>query len=185
MNKSRLLGAVYTFLCLYSINGSTATVAYDISWTGANGYSMTGDFSFDDSILGGLIIASDVSSLSIEGFLNGLSVGSFIGLPITFNFDSATELFVVGPSANCSGDGGQIWGDITFCGGSPGFAFAQGSSTEGLYVNGVWIESSTVPISETTLFATRQPAVPIPPALWLFGSGLLGLVGLARRKTAK
>jgi len=25
-------------------------------------------------------------------------------------------------------------------------------------------------------------SVPIPPALWLFGSGLLGLVGLARRK---
>ena len=27
-------------------------------------------------------------------------------------------------------------------------------------------------------------AVPIPPALWLFGSGLLGLVGIARRKKA-
>jgi len=26
--------------------------------------------------------------------------------------------------------------------------------------------------------------VPIPPALWLFGSGLLGLVGMARRKKA-
>jgi hypothetical protein len=29
----------------------------------------------------------------------------------------------------------------------------------------------------------NQP-VPIPPALWLFGSGLLGLVGIARRKKA-
>jgi hypothetical protein len=27
-------------------------------------------------------------------------------------------------------------------------------------------------------------AVPIPPALWLFGSGLLGLIGIARRKKA-
>ena len=27
-------------------------------------------------------------------------------------------------------------------------------------------------------------AVPIPPALWLFGSGLLGLIGIARRKAA-
>jgi len=27
-------------------------------------------------------------------------------------------------------------------------------------------------------------AVPVPAAVWLFGSGLLGLVGLARRKTA-
>jgi hypothetical protein len=27
-------------------------------------------------------------------------------------------------------------------------------------------------------------AVPIPPAVWLFGSGLLGLIGIARRKKA-
>jgi hypothetical protein len=27
-------------------------------------------------------------------------------------------------------------------------------------------------------------AVPIPAALWLFGSGLLGLVGMAKRKAA-
>ena len=27
-------------------------------------------------------------------------------------------------------------------------------------------------------------AVPVPPALWLFGSGLIGLVGIARRKKA-
>jgi len=26
--------------------------------------------------------------------------------------------------------------------------------------------------------------VPIPPAVWLFGSGLLGLIGIARKKTA-
>ena len=27
-------------------------------------------------------------------------------------------------------------------------------------------------------------AVPIPPSVWLFGSGLIGLVGIARRKAA-
>ena len=27
-------------------------------------------------------------------------------------------------------------------------------------------------------------AIPVPAALWLFGSGLLGLVGIARRKKA-
>ena len=29
-----------------------------------------------------------------------------------------------------------------------------------------------------------QAAIPIPPSLWLFGSGLLGLIGIARRKKA-
>lgn len=38
----------------------------------------------------------------------------------------------------------------------------------------------TVKVSYTYLPA----AVPIPPASWLFGSGLLGLVGMARRKKA-
>jgi len=31
---------------------------------------------------------------------------------------------------------------------------------------------------------TSASAVPLPPAAWLFASGLLGLVGVARRKTA-
>ncbi len=35
----------------------------------------------------------------------------------------------------------------------------------------------------TELIVDIQP-VPVPAALWLFGSGLLGLVGLARRKAA-
>ena len=30
----------------------------------------------------------------------------------------------------------------------------------------------------------RGAVVPIPPAVWLFGSGLLGLIGIARRKAA-
>jgi hypothetical protein len=33
-----------------------------------------------------------------------------------------------------------------------------------------------------TVNGTAAPAVPVPAALWLFGSGLLGLVGVARRK---
>ena len=32
-------------------------------------------------------------------------------------------------------------------------------------------------------FVTAAPAVPIPAAIWLFGSGLIGLIGVARRKT--
>ena len=33
-------------------------------------------------------------------------------------------------------------------------------------------------------FLVYTPAVPIPPAMWLFGSGLLGLAGVAARKRA-
>jgi len=36
-------------------------------------------------------------------------------------------------------------------------------------------------ISDTGL-ATFTPSVPAPPAVWLFGSGLIALVGISRRK---
>lgn len=33
-----------------------------------------------------------------------------------------------------------------------------------------------------TLIAKASPVVPVPAAVWLFGSGLIGLIGIARRK---
>ena len=39
-------------------------------------------------------------------------------------------------------------------------------------------------VSFTADVANAPPAVPVPAAVWLFGSGLLGLVGVARRKRA-
>ena len=36
----------------------------------------------------------------------------------------------------------------------------------------------------TDLTITSVTPVPVPAAVWLFGSGLLGLVGVARRKKA-
>ena len=41
------------------------------------------------------------------------------------------------------------------------------------YVNATWTGITITPT-----------AVPVPAAVWLFGSGLLGLVGVARRKAA-
>ena len=39
-------------------------------------------------------------------------------------------------------------------------------------------------VSHITSYSGDVPEVPIPAAVWLFGSGLLGLVGVARRKKA-
>jgi len=33
-------------------------------------------------------------------------------------------------------------------------------------------------------FSSNLPTIPVPPAVWLFGSGLIGLIGIARRKKA-
>jgi len=77
---------------------------------------------------------------------------------------------------NCSSPGtltsAQIFAGITttpiyVSAGAQNTSFASGSST----VDGV-----------TALFQTS--VVPVPAAAWLFGSGLLGLLGIARRKAA-
>jgi hypothetical protein len=39
-----------------------------------------------------------------------------------------------------------------------------------------------VTFSDGTVLSVDIKVVPIPPAVWLFGSGLLGLVGIARRR---
>lgn len=50
-----------------------------------------------------------------------------------------------------------------------------------LFASGGSVSPVSIPY---TLSVTAAPApVPVPPALWLFGSGLLGLIGVARRKT--
>jgi len=50
-------------------------------------------------------------------------------------------------------------------------------------VFGGWSQPGTVPITVIYEGATVT-AVPVPAAVWLFGSGLLGLVGISRRKKA-
>ena len=49
-------------------------------------------------------------------------------------------------------------------------------------VNAPSMMPSSIPSHTLPGSGFGQAAVPIPAAVWLFGSGLLGLVGLARRK---
>lgn len=56
-------------------------------------------------------------------------------------------------------------------------------------LDGLWQDGNLQPIpaSEVTYVGATlntAPPVPVPAAVWLFGSGLIGLVGVARRKAA-
>ena len=42
----------------------------------------------------------------------------------------------------------------------------------------------SISISDARVVSEFPSHVPLPPALYLFGSGLLGLIGIARRKKA-
>lgn len=81
----------------------------------------------------------------------------------------------VGSTANTKGLDAPGAGITTSSGTAPalGFAFAAGAS-------GAYALSSTAPVG---LEITAAP-VPLPAAVWLLGSGVLGLGSLARRRRA-
>lgn len=47
-------------------------------------------------------------------------------------------------------------------------------------VNGTW--QANVPFIPTNGWTASRSVVPVPSAIWLFGSGLIGLIGIAKRK---
>lgn len=55
---------------------------------------------------------------------------------------------------------------------------------QGNLVNG-WSVTSGSGFDYSRSYAEQISAVPAPPALWLLGSGVLGLIGVARRKAAR
>jgi hypothetical protein len=62
---------------------------------------------------------------------------------------------------------------------------ALSSISDAYIFEGLWAGSVSTPSSpgaQLTLSYSDIPGVPIPAAVWLFGSGLVGLIGVARRK---
>jgi hypothetical protein len=75
-----------------------------------------------------------------------------------------------GPTSNIAGVGTTALYDMT----------GTGSAGSKLAL----VSNGTVTLSAAGLTFATSP-VPLPPAVWMFGSGLLGLVGVARRKSLK
>ena len=77
--------------------------------------------------------------------------------------------------------GGDIYGEI----GSSvlGFSFDFTADTgTSLLISGSYTDSNFIDAPITSATLATVSAVPVPAAVWLFGSGLIGLVGMARRK---
>ena len=120
--------------------------------------------------LGGL---TPVNFLNVAGDINASGGGSNLsGLQTYLN-----EIETL--SGNAVNGGGFFTG-YWLTTGDPDKSFETSPLSNGIFVGG-WY-SSTTKFSMTS-GTSGVHVIPVPAAVWLFGSGLLGLVGIARRKT--
>lgn len=178
-------------------DGNTLTITsfQQDTYTGTSG----GDFALNVGVANSSGFVSDSGDLT-------LSMERF-GFPNFFGYLD-NSIWNVDNSATIAGQGDATTGvldpwttgsDSNFTPGTPGTVSASGSGSAlsaagagtwtGNVVNygnvgAAWAAFDGTPYTEkfnVTLNGTAA-VVPIPAAVWLFGSGLLGLVGVARRK---
>lgn len=196
--KSRLLGAVCTFAFAFTVShASAALLTYE--YTG-NPYTV-----FQDDVR---VSGSYTTSmfLTIRVTIDELGAnGSFNGVPVsysandgrqTINSPQEVEIFRLTTDSNGNIDTWQFTiADWLFFGDPLGTTRAQlGSTTISDQVSYIQCVTETFDpilgcVGGFSEYASNSSAgtwseVPIPAAFSLFGSGLLGLVGIARRRKA-
>ncbi len=130
------------------------------------GDSGTGSFTYDDALI--------VNGNETLDPTNGLTVSfSFDGQVFAQTHDSDFDVY---PMLEFD-DYMPTYLDYLLVNGQNDVAFGDNQLME-LETSGLFPSSAAGYDFETTLLATP---VPIPGALWLFGSGLVGLIGLRRR----
>jgi len=162
MKKSRLIGAAIALWLIGPVSAVAASIEYNFNFSTAG----SGAFTYDDVTL-------DINPLV-------LNFGAFGGL--TTSFGSALTASVFGAPPNSF-----VNNDNTFFGLIGGIAQSIRLSSDGTFCVRPDTDACVAqggPGDDLAIGTYSIAAVPIPAAVWLFGSGLLGLVGMARRKKA-
>ena len=194
MKKPRLLGAACAFLSLVFCANVSASIVINIIESGGNVEASYSGFLDLSATTGVPIPAGSTGFNGHEAWSGAISFTSGLSDIYGVDFASWTPFGTgnFGAWDASSGDalhlqsnpligvpngyisGANISGNAT----KNGSSFASLGFTPGSYVstltNGSNVDTVTVNIG----------AVPVPAAVWLFGSGLLGLVGMAKRKKA-
>ena len=185
-------------LALMGLGGGQAIAASifvaegnDIFTNGAPTVDLTirGDFTGEPTEAGGLTVSFDANVLLFDTFASSALFDAFVtdddpldGLvEFIFLFNSGGPLdpavegvFDIGVmSFNVAGNQGDFT-DVLL---SDSCDFCEWLGPDLSVIN----VDFQLPERATTVTVS---AVPVPPAVWLFGSGLLGLVGIARRRSA-
>lgn len=178
--SARIAAATALTLCL-ALPASAMTVVY--SWTPSGGSGGTGSMTFSDP---GIVDAANFGAIPVSALTalnyswnNGATIN--LGSMVTNNAPSWTA---------CAGTlitGFQITANsvpstpgIYSLSNSAGLCLAGPSALIGPASNGT---NSVLYGGESNYgnWTYSHTVVPVPPAAWLFGSGMLGLLGLRRR----
>lgn len=164
-------------------NAEVILPALDIQFTpGDSGYTIdTTSLTIDATVVGIIDDLNNFNDITDQAFTltaTGLhSIATPPGAPFPFISGSFDGTFTVGGGLLTGSFTGMILnglelapelkGDVIFTGGS----MQNGSSGR-----------LELALSGTSVAGKLGAVVPVPAAVWLFGSGLIGLVGIARRK---
>ncbi len=185
----KLLSLALISLAMFAFEAAAATQTMNINWSGAsfgNSASATGHITFDDNAVGDGI-SSTGNWLAVTDFgmtIAGASSGNgsfglsdfswmYFWTPSTLDF---TKELIGQPLTNGStfgNTGGGIGGDFNI------FASTVGAPS------GTWYFTLTTNggAGDQMLVTSIAPSsVPVPAAVWLFGTGIAGLMGMGKRR---
>jgi len=138
----------------------------------------------------------DLNSIDVSGIAGTLVIGltdtSYSGTPPAYTSNyGGTTTGTVDFDFRHDPANTEFSGALTsiFNSGPVGSGAFSGSSTNAIAAGSLYSLSIFATIThgadvQNTSFNAELRPVPVPAAVWLFGSGLLGLVGIARRKAA-
>ena len=114
-----------------------------------------------------------VGSTFIDGYgfyLNGVNIALVGGQPVNINHPAMTALF------------GTEFDGILAPGGNPVLLFSGSALATGNTLTFIAADTSDGVLDSAVYISSLSGTnpVPVPPAVWLFSSGLLGLIGVAR-----
>ena len=197
MNKSHLLGTM--FFCVLTLIVVAPATAFTYSETVDGDISGSVEFALDT----GLNTINGSTSFDTDGatdwddFLFSVPVGSTVD-SIVYSFTNTNftgDLTYLGVNPSLYID---VSGDLQFLGYNGYIDLFSSSSPVSLFTSLMPLSQSRYELSEAIAWYTAEhgaaswdytksiyiSAIPVPATVWLFGSGLIGLVGIARRRKA-
>ena len=176
MHKSHLTGHLNTCVMLVALS----LLSYmPVSATAATIFASTdGDINFLlGDLQGGTLAMFDDSDPSYSGVFIDIPLASTVGIsgPVNSNNDYLATNSLGDTPLTLTGSNNFILGL------NDGSGWISDSAIVSLGANAYSVTFATgANVIEVDVQVV--PAVPVPAAVWLFGSGLIGLVGIARRK---